>query len=319
MTELTEALEYLLSSKTALISVHVNPDGDAVGAAYAMAACLEMNGIKPLILFEGYNGKYDFLEGTEFVYTGGDYDSIRGDIFISLDSASKERLGEKAQSVFERCPRSINIDHHISNTYFAHRNIVMAEYSSTCEVIYDIIKQKGLIDGDIASALYAGIIYDTGGLMHNCTTANTLNVVSRLIALNIPFSEIYKNTLCVHSFAEAKVFGRALQNFGLSDCGRVAYSFVTFGELSEFDADKNDTDNIANYLLNTRGAEVSALFVERAAYEIKASFRSLCLDVNKLAGMFDGGGHMNAAGATIKGKLKDIMAKVLAEIQARLQ
>jgi len=318
MTEFTEAIEYLLGSKTAVISAHRNPDGDAVGASYALALCLKMNRIEPLILFEGYNGKYDFLEGKEFVYTG-DYGSVTGDIFISLDCASKERLGEKTQSVFDRVPRTINIDHHISNTYFADKNIVMPEHSSTCETMYEIISLMCVIDQSIASALYTGIIYDTGGLMHNCTTDNTLKVVSRLTVLNIPFSCIYKNVLCVHSFVEAKVFGKALENFELSDCGLVAHSFVSYDDLREFGADKNDADNIANYLLNTRGVEVSALFVESGPDEIRLSLRSLCFDVNKLAGIFGGGGHINAAGATIKGGLQDVIGRVLDEIQARLK
>ena len=303
--------------KTAALSVHQFPDGDAVGAAYAFAFFLKGMGAEARVLFDGYNGRYDFLAGSEFVCSG-DYAAPAPDVFISLDAASKERLGEKAAAALGRAPKTLNIDHHVSNTRFAETNVVVPGASSTCEIVYNILDKLGALSLEIASALYAGIIFDTGGLMHSSVTPDTLNAVSRLVALGIPFNRIYKNTLRSHTLVEAKIFGTALGNLAQSPCGRLSWTHVTPGELKAAGAKKSDLENVAEYMLNIKGTEISVLFVEKDPDDIKLSFRSVSADVNKLAAVFGGGGHVNAAGASVKGKLAEVMSAVLANAEGLL-
>ncbi|MGN1317391.1 MAG: bifunctional oligoribonuclease/PAP phosphatase NrnA, partial [Lachnospirales bacterium] len=122
---------------TLYITAHINPDGDAVGSTFAFAQCMKALGKEPVILLEKYDDKFNSLSGKEFVFNG-DYANINPEIIFAIDCGSKERLG-KATEVFDRAKITYNIDHHISNTNFAHNNIVNGYASSASEIVYEII------------------------------------------------------------------------------------------------------------------------------------------------------------------------------------
>ncbi len=297
------------------IAGHVNPDGDAISSCLGLALCLKKIGIEPVVILEEYSHKFDIIPGKEFIYNG-DLESLDIDAMICLDCGSLDRLGN-AVKLFEKTPVTFNIDHHVSNTRYAKHNCVNGNASSTAEVVFDIMNNLVPIDEDIASALYAGIVYDTGGFRHKSTSADTHIAVSKLMWLDIPFSKIYNTIMFDRTMAVAKSFGKSLGN--LQSEGSVYYTYITAEETASVGATVKDLDGTVDYIISISDAEVAVFFYELPDNQVKASMRSKTVDVSKIAGMFGGGGHVQASGCTLAGDVKSAIATVLPEIKRAVE
>lgn len=147
--------EVLQPCQNIAIGGHQNPDGDAVGACFALAYALQKDGKNVVVVLESFSKKYDIIAEKELLLSQENYDDSNFDAFIALDSGDKERLGQ-AKDIFDRTRLKINIDHHVSNTYFGEYNYVDGDASSTSEIIYRYLRDDGVINQKIAAALYAG-------------------------------------------------------------------------------------------------------------------------------------------------------------------
>lgn len=297
------------------IAGHTNPDGDAVGSTFSFALAMKKLGKTPVILIDKYDDKFNVLKGKEYIFTS-DYDILNPEIVFAIDCGSKDRLGKVAE-VFERASITYNIDHHISNTNFADNNIINGYASSASEIVYEIIKDFIDIDKDIASAIYTGILLDTGGFMHNCTAKRTHQIAGELVSCGVDTPFIHSKMLKEHTLTQVKVFNKALENLIVSD--GVAYTTLTQHEINECNALTSDLDGIVEYILNISGVFVSMLATERGDKLIKLSFRSKNVDVNSVAQMFGGGGHILAAGAGVNSDdIKKVTEEAVNELKSRL-
>lgn len=301
--------------QTIYITGHTNPDGDCIGSTFGFALAMAKLGKKPVILLEDYAERFNILDGCQYVYNGS-YDEIEPEIMFSIDCGSKERLGT-AEKVFDRAKHTYNIDHHISNTNFAMINIVNGGASSACEVIYELINNLVEIDKSIASALYTGILTDTGGFRHNSTSERTHQIAGKLVTAGVDTPFIYTKFLMEHSITEVKIFAKAIGKMILDD--RIAYTYVTKEDMTECGASSKNLDAIVGYLLNTEGAEIAIFASERDEDIVKLSFRSKNVNVNEVASLFGGGGHILAAGASARGDIKDILNIAISEVRKRLE
>ncbi|MDR3239684.1 MAG: DHH family phosphoesterase, partial [Clostridiales bacterium] len=238
------------------------------------------------------------------------------DLFFCLDCGAPERLGA-ALAVHQRAPVTICVDHHDAALPFCQINAVDPDASSTSELVYLLIQPLAPLDKDVGTAIYAGIICDTGGFRH-AASARTMRIASELLALGIPYTEIYNTLLKRHTLTEALVFRAALENLALASDGRIAHSRINAEALSGMNASGQDMDGVVEYLLNIQGTEAAALFYEKAPGEVKASLRSKELDIGAVARRFGGGGHKKAAGCTLTGEIKDISEKVLKALESAL-
>ena len=308
--------QILQDAKTVAIAGHVNPDGDAVSSCLALALCMRGIGKSPIVLLEGFSSRFHILPGREMIYQGS-YEDVACDAFIALDTSTKDRLGE-AVSVFDRAPLTINIDHHISNTLYARHNFV-GEASSTAEMVYGVTGQFCPMNVDIAACIYAGLLSDTGGFRHSSTTSETYSIAARLLETGMDFSHIYREVMEMHSIAEVNIMARALSKLTvLPDIG-LSYTVLTLQDMREAGADFSDLDGIVEYMLNIRGVRVSLLVTERGGDVSKASLRAVDLNVNQIAGLFGGGGHAKAAGATINQPIGVACEQMLAAIREAVQ
>lgn len=302
------------SVQTIYITGHTNPDGDCIGSTFGFALAMAKLGKKPVILLEDYAERFNILRGKEYVFKG-DYSELKPEIMFSIDCGSRERLGS-AESVFERARLTYNIDHHISNTNFGNVNIVNGDASSACEVVYEIISKFVAVDKDIATALYTGLLTDTGGFRHNCTSERTHQIAGRLVTLGVDTPTIHTKFLMEHSLTEARIFAKAISKMELKN--KIAYTYVTKEDMESCSALPKNLDAIVGYLLNTEGAEVSIFASERENNVVKLSFRSKNIDVNAVAKLYGGGGHVLAAGAAAEGNINDILSNVIKEVEKRL-
>lgn len=290
-------IELVEKSNNIVLVGHISPDGDAISSCFALCSALRKINKNPIVLLEDYGNSYEYIKNDDIIYRK-DYNNIKDvDLFISLDCGDIERLGF-TKEIFEKAKYTVNIDHHISNDNFAKLNIVNTKASSTSEIMFEIIKYMDKLDLDIATYIYTGIVFDTGGFKHNCTTNRTHQIAGELINLGVDSVKIHSNVLTLHSLESSKLLARSIQNIYIEN--DVIVSTLSNDEIVSLGCSHKNTGSIVQYLLDTKGINVSVLIYEKEDSSIKVSFRSKSIDVNKIASYFGGGGHILAAGATLK-------------------
>ena len=314
---LSKIAEQIYASEVIAIAGHVSPDGDAVASCIALATGIKKLGKTPVVLLESYPGRYTFLGLHEFVKFDG-HENIAPDLFICCDCGTKGRMGQ-AEAVFDECENTVVIDHHIINNGYGKINLVRANASSTCEIVFDLIEFMGLMDKNIATALYTGIIFDTGGLRFNSTSPETMRKVAALMEYGVPFTEVFTRTMLIHSIEEVKIFSTVVGKIEFFKNLPIVYSTVTLAEMKAANAHKEDLEGIVEYMLNTKGAEVAVFIYQTGENTAKASFRSIEFDVNKIASNWDGGGHVNAAGAAVNLPLNEAVVEVMEYLAHRYE
>ena len=312
--DLNEIIRVLIENDDFAIAAHVNPDTDAIGSCLALGLSLKKLGKRVSVFLEPFNEKNLIIPGQELICnTPGEFS-----VFIALDCANEERLSDPF-SILKRAPITISVDHHISHAPFTWYLYLDGSASSTCEMVYRIVTQMLDIDTDIASAIYAGLLTDTGGFMHNCTSSGTMRVVSELLQKGIPFTEIYKELLKRRCIVESNVLRFALNNMVLHENGRAAISSISFEEMDRIGAKATDTDGVSEYMLNIRGVEVSAFLYENTKGIVKASMRSNHVNISETAKAFGGGGHMHAAGCTIHASLAEAYESITLAVRTAVE
>jgi len=286
-----------------VIACHTNPDGDGIGSSLGLGLTLRGLGKDVNVLLEDYNEKYNVIPGKELIYHG-EWADLRPDVFVCLDCGAADRLGG-ARQFLEKAGTAVCVDHHTGGALMADYSLIDPLASSTCELVYQLIAPEFGLSMDAASALYAGIVDDTGGFRHGCTGKETLHIAAELVGMGIPFTDIYNELMERHSPTEAFVFGEALRETRLFAGGKLAISTLTAKEMAKYKATGQDVGGIAEYLRNIRGVEISALIYEKIPGNVKVSLRSKSADVSELCRGFGGGGHVNAAGCSFSGKIED--------------
>lgn len=312
--ELEDIFERISKSNNIAIAGHINPDGDTIGSCMALALCLNKIGKKPIVLLEDYNEKYDVIPGKEFLRQNLP-DDLKVDIFVALDCSDKTRLG-KFSELFDKTAVTISIDHHISNKEFAQYNYVLEGASSTSEIIFNMVNMYVPIDSDIATAIYAGIICDTGGFRHKSTNSNTHIVVSKLLNCGIPFTHICNELMFARSIEESRSFKTALENLVCLEDYGISYSYISQEDMERIGVSVKDFDGIVEYLINIRGTKVAFFAYPKAENEVKISFRSKDINVCEMAEKFNGGGHELAAGCNVLNTpILEVIDMVLNEVK----
>ncbi len=307
VTTIEKAKAALNDAQRVIILSHERPDGDAVGSLLALTLSLERAGKNATpVLFEGVPSRFRFLPGADKVTS--DIPS-GGDLLILVDAADLQRTGFPIETL----PRQpdINIDHHPTNTDFAILNIVNHKASATTEILYDIIPQLGLeIDTEVATNLMTGLITDTIGFRTDNVTPRTLEIASELVGLGAPMAEIYSRTLNQRSFVSAQYWGKGLSR--LERENGILWTSLTIEDRNAVGYPGSDDADLVNLLATIKGNQVVLIFVEQKGGKVKVSWRSRQgVDVAAIAFSFGGGGHEQAAGATIEGEMQEIQERVL--------
>ncbi len=308
-------------SKKCLALSHQNPDGDTLGSMLAIGSILKELGHEvDHAISDPVPEVYKFLPFTNLVKTP-DQDGLKKeyDLAFSLDCGSVKRLG-RAQDLWNSSKKTINIDHHISNEKFATINWIEADATSTGQLIYWLANEMNLkISKEVSSLLYTTLLTDTACFAHSNTNSIALKWGSELIELGAEHETIYRKVFLERPFKSVKVFGSALNNLNIIENGEVVWTFVNQDTMKEFLATGEDTEDIADYMMRTRGVKVG-IFLREDKGETKVSLRSNTdFDVSKIAMSLGGGGHKRAAGINIKkpfGEVKDlVLNKVLDEFR----
>ena len=238
-------------------------------------------------------------------------------MFIALDAGDKQRLGASAK-YFDTAKRTVCIDHHISNPGYAQTNYIEAKASSTCELIYDILDEDK-IGKNIAEALYMGIAHDTGIFRYSCTSPETMEAAAQLMRKGVDTAKITDRTYYEKTYVQNQILGRALLESIMVLDQRCIVSVVRLKEMEFFQAKPSDLEGIVSQMRQTKGVEVAMFLHETAPQTFKVSLRSKeRVDVSRIAKYFGGGGHVRAAGVTMKGSVHDVINNLTALIEKQL-
>lgn len=318
---LQQTREFLLEHDDYLVVSHVQPDGDAVSSTLAVGWLLSCLGKKYTMLNEG-----PIPKRMEYLWHAGEIVNLAdGELprqysnIICVDCADFQRVG-LTQRYFASDARIVNIDHHPTNNGYGLVTLIKPDAAATAEILFDLLKTFQVEwDLDIATAIYTGLLTDTGGFRYTNTSPKVMAAVSELLAMGVNGPELAENLLEEMTLAQVKVLNRALNTLQLSPEGDIAWLYVTPQDMIDCGAANEDLEGIVNYPRNIRGVEVGILFKVINEHAVKASLRSAGkVDVAALAQVFGGGGHTRAAGARIDGTLDEAVALVLQEVRRHL-
>lgn len=310
----------LEGAMTVAISGHVRPDGDCVGSCLGLYNYIHKNfpDIKADVYLEEPSSKFSYLEGFSDIRHEA-AEPVEYDVFFALDCGDRERLGFSAV-YFETAKKTVCIDHHISNTGdFADSNLVEADAAAACETLYYLM-QEGELDFAAATALYTGLIHDTGVFKHSNTTERTLMAAAGLVGKGVEFTKIINESFYEKSYVQNQILGRALLESVIFFDGKCIFSALKQKDMQFYGVTPKDLDGIVDQLIVTEGVLCAIFLYETEAQKYKVSMRSKDgVDVSRVAAHFNGGGHIKAAGCTMMGSVHDVLNNLSAELAKQIQ
>ena len=313
------AKEKIIGADNIAVVTHINPDGDCMGSAAALKELIKNLGKDADIYNEnGCPAYLEFAQDCKAVSTCTDSDS-KYDLVICVDCGSVDRAG-KVSWVLDSCKFMINIDHHATNTMFADINIVDPSASATGLLIYDFFVACSIeITKRTAELLYTAVATDTGNFSYANTDKRTHIVAGELVDKGIDVAELSRRLFRATTYNRLKLTQLALGTLTMYCNGKVAVMNVTKAMFSATGTDSSDSEGFVGYARDIDGVEVAAMLRDTTDGKlVKVSLRSNSnVDVSKIAEDLGGGGHFNAAGFSMEGKIPDV-EKILIEKIAKV-
>ncbi len=319
MKQTDQIIARLKASDHVLIASHKNPDGDAIGSLLAAGISMTAMGKRATLYNESpIPAVYRFLPRVETIVSRldgrDDFDAA-----LVLDCGQIDRVGAAALPVVGKTPVVVNIDHHATNTGFGDFQLVDPEACATAEIIYRLVNRMDIaIDADMATALYTGIFTDTGSFRFANTNQAAFAVCDQMVARGADPYTVAKHVYGTYSLGRIKLLNRALDSIEISDNGRLSLMTLTREMFDETGTQPEDVDGMINYARRIRNIKVAVLIQEhsngrapgarvKGQGRFHVSLRSDgAVDVSRIASLFGGGGHRNAAGFTVQTDITDI-------------
>ncbi len=322
MQDLKAFKELISEPKKVVITTHHKPDADALGSSLGLASYLETKGHQVKVINPtDYPDFLSWMDGNDrvLIYCDGNQEKSaqivsEADVVFCLDFSSLHRIDALGDEVGRSGAIKVLIDHHLAPDDFAEFTFWSTKAAATAELIYELICDLGdrdLITKEIAEALYAGIMTDTGSFKHPNTTENVFRVCGELIQLGADTAKVSKLIYDNNSIDRIKFIGFALnERLKVIPELHTAYFAISQADLQRFHSRTGDTEGLVNYALSIQGIKFAALITERED-AVKMSFRSIGdFPVNEFAGKhFNGGGHKNAAGGKMDASLSETVEK----------
>jgi phosphoesterase RecJ-like protein len=313
MTDLQSVADALRANDRFLVVTHENPDGDALGSLLATTVALRQLGKEPEMYLSGsapLPREYSFMQ----------FDGILRElpldleerVLVAVDCAKADRMGPDT-SAFERAKLVVNIDHHHDNTRFGQVNLIVADASSTGEVLRDVFRELGVeLTPEIAEPLYIALVTDTGRFQYANTTPKSLRLAAELVEAGADVHEVFQQVYESVEFAKLKLLARALERARVFEGGRIVVSYLLRNDFSEVGAAEPYSEGIIDYLRAVEGSELAVLIREpprddgpTRRVSLRASVDEL--DVSAIARLSGGGGHRQAAGFSSDKSIDEII------------
>ena len=313
-----EKLNELLSSKKRIsITTHTNPDGDAIGSSFALYHFLiKLNHEVTVITPNRHPDFLDWVPGIKNLEIYDEYpDKCKkilsdSDLLFTLDFNDLKRASNLSYAIDEFDGKIVMIDHHQNPDGYSDIEISEPDITSTSEMIYKFIElsdKTHVIDKNIATCIYLGMMTDTGSFQYRGVNDSTHKIISSLLSFGVDNNKIYNSVYNSNEISKLKLLSIALKNLELIVEKKTAIMFLNQTDLIKNNYRKGDSEGIVNYGLSLKGIHFSVIFIEdeNEKNKFKISFRSKeDFPCNEFAfKFFNGGGHLNAAGGLYKGNL----------------
>lgn len=299
------------------ITGHVNPDGDALGASFCLKILLQKENIEADINFDIANTLPSNLDHLPYELITKKLQSSYETVFV-FDCGNPSRLG-KYEGIVLKAKNIIVIDHHIDPT-FGSLQIIDSEAASTTQVLYrQLLKEKFVIDKDMADCLLTGLITDTGRFQYPNTTIEVFNIASDLLKQGADISSISENIYGSIEFNALKLQSEVINRIIFDKDIKFTYSTIYQKDYKKYNIDAEETDFLIDVVRLVRGADVALLLKEQVDGTFKGSLRSRNnFNVQELSAIFDGGGHKAASGFSSTSSEQDIIKIIKNEIRTKL-
>lgn len=309
---LEQIAKRLKSARRVLITSHIRPDGDAYGSALALYHALKGVGTDAEICIEADTpSNLTFVEGIELVRKKpqGEYD-----VFVALDCADEQRMGALSEEFLlakRKKADTVNIDHHVSNTRFAKYNFVRV-CAANCMNVAQLIAYLGApFDKKTAEYLLLGLMTDSGHFSHDDVDEEAFLLAAKLVKAGANVRDYHYNLFRRQSKARAALYARTMSKIRYYHDDRFAAIVITKQAMEECGADQGMTEGFVDFPLNVESVEVAASLMEVKRGQYRISLRSKTYaDVNKIAGVYGGGGHVRASGCMLFGELEEVLDKL---------
>jgi len=319
----TPLIDIIRSNDRFLLSSHVRPDADAIGSELGLALALESLGKSVRIVNpSSWPKTLAFLDPDLRCKKLGESmtaDEARDtDVHIVVDTSAWGQLQDVGEVLkTSKAAHRAVIDHHVSSDDLGVLEFKDVTAAATGELIFELCEALGTEVGpQAATALYCAIATDTGWFRFPSTTSRTMRIAGQLIDRGAEPHVLYRLIHEQRTVGRLRLSGRVIGRINIDCDGRLGYLTVSVQDYKETGAIPADTEDLVNQCLTVVGVEAAFIAIEQPNGNVKVSFRSrLEIDVAEVAAQFGGGGHKQAAGATLPGPLADALAKVLPPMQ----
>lgn len=318
MSTLDKILEEINNAESIVILTHEHPDGDAVGTSLALYNALKKYGKEKLdLIIPECPNTFKFLPNANDIKKSSDVSHY--DLAITIDCANFKMLNGWS-SYFENADTTVVIDHHGTNTMYGDYNFVNPDAPACAEVMIVALNHFNMdINKEIGTCLLAGIITDTGGLKYQGVTAETFEFVAKLLKKGVNVSDTYRKVLQVKTKSAFELSRLANNRLEFLENGKIAYTYLTLEDYNNVNAVYGDHEGIVDIGRDVEGVEVSIFIRELRNKGLKVSLRSNeNVNVDEIALLFGGGGHLKSAGFSINGELDTVKDKIINEVKRYL-
>jgi phosphoesterase RecJ-like protein len=314
LPELRQIRDAILARRRFLLTSHARPDGDSIGSQLAMAFALDALGKSVRIVnLDAAPDHYREFPGLDRIELADRVPpDVEADAVIVMECSDLSRTGVAGlDGGF-----IINIDHHSGNRMYGTLNWFDESAAACGEMVFDVIRALGVaLNFEIATHLYLAILTDTGSFHHSNITPRTFDICRQTVEAGVNPAAMARRVFDSNSFGKLKLIGALLDEMQLIDEGRLAVLYMDDALLAACGCTQNDTEGVINLPLTARGIQAVVFFKVNASGDVRVSMRSKYdVDVRMVANEFGGGGHRNAAGFTVNGRLEEVRPRILRRI-----
>ena len=315
---LAEVANRLCELDDFVVCGHVSPDGDCLGSQLALAAVLRRLGKRVscvLVKDEPVEANLlRVLDGAQDLVFAGAYKGAPG-AFVGVDVPTRERIGEAACALLDQAPFSFTIDHHAVDATMCDMVYVDPDAASTTMLIWELAGYLGVErTGAVANCCYTGLVTDTGRFQYQNTDERCMRLAAEMVAAGADPASVSREVFQNRTYASMRLEATAIMRAEFSDDGATALGYLTREDFARFGAQKSDAEPVIDALRRIEGVRVACMLREQEDC-IRGSLRAKDdTDVSAIARTFGGGGHVAAAGFTLRCTLDDAVAQVRAAL-----
>lgn len=295
---------------------HIDPDGDTLGSALALQSLIRRLGKPAQVVMETTPPeKMNFMPGFDGISGLECAQACENMLAIAVDVSVSDRMGA-AEPIFKSAALTAQLDHHETNPCFAQINLIDTKAPSTASIVFSLFKARGMkLTQEEATNLYVGLSTDTGNFKFKYTDAESFRIMAELMEAGLDIEKYARLLFLRMDREQLALLGRALPTLRYTAGGKVAGMYIDYASMREIDPAGEYCEGIVNYALNAKGVRLAYLVRETQKGTVKCSLRALTpYRVDEVAVRHGGGGHMLAAGCTLRMPLMEAADLLQAEL-----